>query len=145
IMEGSYEDWELVTKTNLLSYMACTWHAIDRMRQHRSGHIVNIGSMSADVREKNSSVYVATKSGIQGFSGSLRKEVNELGIKITLIEPGAVVSDLHDIDAEEQNKKQEKHEMLKAEDVAAAVFYTLSQARWCDVVEIKIKPLLQIV
>ena len=76
IMEGEYEDWSYIINTNLLGYMAMAHEAIERMKANKRGHIVNVGSMSADVREKDSSVYVATKSGIEGFSEALRKEVN---------------------------------------------------------------------
>lgn len=107
--------------------------------------IVNIGSMSADVREKNSSVYVATKSGIQGFSEALRKEVNSLGIKVTLIEPGAVGTDMQPQPPEEQRQLEANMEMLKAEDIAACVLYTLTQPKRCDMVNIQIRPHLQII
>jgi len=89
ITEGKYEEWQYIVHTNLLGYMAMTHEAIERMKAHGGGHIVNVGSMSADTREKGSSLYVATKAGIQGFSEALRKEVNPLGVKVTLIEPGA--------------------------------------------------------
>jgi NADP-dependent 3-hydroxy acid dehydrogenase YdfG len=145
ITDGTYEEWEQVIRTNLLGYIACTWHAVGKMRPNRSGHIINIGSMSADVREKGSSVYVGTKSGIQGFSETLRKEVNELGIKVTLIEPGAVITELHGMGEGELKEKEEKQEMLLAEDIARAVLYTLTQPARCDVVEMKIKPHLQII
>ncbi len=138
ITEGSYEEWEHIIKTNLLGYLACSNQAIERMKARKAGHIVNIGSMSADVREKGSSVYVATKSGIQGFSESLRKEVNESGIKVTLIEPGAVGSDMQPSSPEEQREKEKKLEMLQAEDIAYAVLYCLAQPPRCDVVELKI-------
>jgi NADP-dependent 3-hydroxy acid dehydrogenase YdfG len=72
-----------------------------------------IGSMSADVREKDSSVYVATKAGIQGFPEALRKEVNPLGIKVTLIEPGAVGTDMQPQTPREQRQLIEKMEMLR--------------------------------
>lgn len=52
ILEGEYSDWEYLLRTNLLGVMACSRKAIDRMRTVGAGHIVNIGSMSADVREK---------------------------------------------------------------------------------------------
>jgi len=145
ITDGVYEEWERVIRTNLLGYLACTWHAVDRMRPNKSGHIINIGSMSADVREKGSSVYVGTKSGIQGFSEALRKEVNELGIKVSLIEPGGVITELHGMNDEQLKEKEEKQEMLLAEDIARAVLYTLTQPARCDVVEMKIKPHLQII
>ncbi|SEM58867.1 NADP-dependent 3-hydroxy acid dehydrogenase YdfG [Chitinophaga rupis] len=145
IADGSYADWQKVVNTNLLAYMACTRQAIDRMRPNKEGHIINIGSMSADVREKNSSVYVATKAAIQGFSESVRKEINEMGIKVTLIEPGAVGTDMQPVSVPDQQQKEEDLEMLKAEDIAAAVLYTIMQPKRCDVVDIKIRPHLQII
>jgi NADP-dependent 3-hydroxy acid dehydrogenase YdfG len=145
ITEGKYEEWEYIIKTNLLGYLACSNRAIDKMRARKAGHIINIGSMSADVREKGSSVYVATKSGIQGFSASLRKEVNESGIKVTLIEPGAVGTDMQPSTPEEQEEKVKNLEMLKAEDIAYSVVYCLAQPPRCDVVELKIRPHLQMI
>jgi len=68
VMKGGYEDWAYIVNTNLVGYMAMAHEAIERMKVNKRGHIVNVGSMSAEVYEENSSVYVATKSGIKGFS-----------------------------------------------------------------------------
>ena len=145
VNDGNYKDWERVVKTNLLGYIACTRYALDRMTPAGHGHIINVGSMNADVREKGSSVYVATKAGIQGFSEALRKEVNEQGVKVTLVEPGAVGTDMQPASADEQSEKQEKMEMLKSQDIAASIVYALEQPLRCDVVEIKIRPHMQII
>jgi NADP-dependent 3-hydroxy acid dehydrogenase YdfG len=145
VTEGNYQEWEYVVKTNLLGYLACSHEAVTRMKANKKGHIVNIGSMSADVRESGSSVYVATKSGIQGFSESLRNEVNPDGIKVTLIEPGAVGTDMQPVSTQQEQQKQKRQEMLKAEDIAAAVLYTLSQPERCDVVDLKIRPHMQLI
>ena len=64
------------------------------MRPLGKGHIVLIRSMSADFRSGGSSIYAATKSGIQAFAEALRKEVNPEGIKVSLIEPGKTGSDM---------------------------------------------------
>jgi NADP-dependent 3-hydroxy acid dehydrogenase YdfG len=144
VMEGGYPEWEYILKTNLLGYMAMTHEAVERMKATGWGHVVNIGSMSADVREKDSSVYVATKAGIQGFSEALRKEVNSLGIKVTLIEPGAVGTDMQDqYSPEEQRQRIEEMKMMRAEDIAACVLYTITQPKRCDVVSLQIRPHLQ--
>ena len=82
--------------------MACARHAIDRMKPKGSGHIVNIGSLSAKLRNEGADIYVATKSAIEGFSEALRKQVNEMGIKISLIEPGKVGADFPNSKPEEQ-------------------------------------------
>jgi NADP-dependent 3-hydroxy acid dehydrogenase YdfG len=143
-MEGGYDDWEYTVKTNLLGYMACTHEATLRM-EGKNGHIVNIGSMSADGREAGSSVYVATKAGVQGFTEALRKELNPKGIKVSLIEPGSVGTDMPSETEEEQREKEENGEMLKAEDVAACVLYTLCQPQRCDIVLVQIRPHKQLI
>ncbi|QJW88291.1 SDR family oxidoreductase [Spirosoma taeanense] len=137
--------WRNVVETNLLGYMACTKEAVSRMQAQKKGHIVFIGSMSADVRESGSSVYVATKAAIQGFAEALRKEVNETGIKVCLIEPGKVKSDIHGTTADEQKAEIAKEEMLLAEDIAVAVHYVVTQPHRCDVVSMQIRPHMQLI
>ena len=145
VMDGSYDDWQYVLNINILGYFACAHEAVKRMKKKGGGHIVNIGSMSAHTKDEGSSVYVATKSGIRGFSESLRKEVNKDGIKVTLIEPGAVGTDMQPSTPEEQRDKEEDMKMLKAEDIAASVLYALTQPKRCDVVMIQVRPHLQII
>ena len=80
------------------------------MRPLRKGHIVLIGSMSADLRSGGSSIYAATKSGIQAFAEALRKEVNPEGIKVSLIEPGKTGSDMVEESPSKQRDLIHKHE-----------------------------------
>ena len=145
VTEGNYSEWKRILDTNLLPYLACTNEALTRMKKKRSGHIVNIGSLSADVREETGSVYVATKSAIQGFSESLRKQVNPYGIKLSLIEPGAVDTDMQEESTAQKKENVQNLEMLTADDIAAAVMYCLTQPLRCDVVELKIRPHLQLI
>jgi NADP-dependent 3-hydroxy acid dehydrogenase YdfG len=145
ITKGTYDEWEYVIHTNLLNYMACANAAAKLMAGRKSGHIVNVGSMSAETREASGTVYVATKSGIQGFSAALRKEVNPDGIKVTLIEPGAASSDMQPGGSEAHREKIEKMEMLEAEDIAASIVFCLSQPERCNIVSLQAKPLKQII
>jgi short-subunit dehydrogenase len=145
ISEGTYQDWDYIIRTNLLAFLACSHYAAKRMEATGKGHIINIGSMSADVREEGSSVYVATKAGIQGFSEAARKELNPKNIKITLIEPGAVDTDMQQGTAEEKLKKIEHQEMIPAEDIAMSVVFSLIQDDRCDIVRIQIRPHLQLI
>lgn len=143
--KGSYEEWQYIVSTNLLNYMACANAAAKIMTEKKNGHIINVGSMSADTADADATVYVATKAGIRGFSASLRKELNPHGIKVTLIEPGAVSSDMQPGGSAAHDKKIEAMEMLEAEDLAATVIFCLSQPRRCDIVGLKIRPLKQII
>ena len=101
--------------------------------------------MSAEVREETGTVYVATKEAVRGFSAALRKEVNPLGIKVSLIEPGAVTSDMQPGTKQEHKKKIENMEMLEAEDIAMSVLFCLCQPKRCDIVSLQIRPHLQII
>ncbi|PZR22630.1 MAG: oxidoreductase [Flavobacterium psychrophilum] len=141
--EGNYADWQNVVNTNLTAYIACCGEAVRQMSG--GGHIINIGSMSADVREETGSVYVATKSGIQGFSEAFRKQVNKNGIKVTLIEPGAVDTDMQPETTIEKQKEVQELKMLTAGDIAVSVLYCLSQPKRCDIVDLKIRPHLQVI
>jgi NADP-dependent 3-hydroxy acid dehydrogenase YdfG len=136
---------EYALKANLLGYMICCRLAIQRMRAKGDGHIVNVGSMSADVREPTNGVYVATKAGIQGFTESLRKDINRDGIRVTLIEPGAVNTPIQTKKAEVKREMVENLEMLEPEDIAEAVLYCLTQPKRCDVVSMQVRPLKQLI
>lgn len=145
ITEGNFEEWQYILNSNLMNYLACSHEAIARMKPKGKGQILNIGSMSADVREEGSSLYVATKSAIQGFSSSLRKEVNQQGIKVSLIEPGAVNTDMQELPEEEKQEKIKNQEMLHADDIALAIMFTIAQPHRCDIVDMKIRPLKQLI
>lgn len=138
--KGGYADWQYVVNTNLLAYMACSHEAVIRMKENNKGHILFIGSLSAEHRAANSSVYTATKAGVQAFSETFRKEVNELNIKVSLIEPGLVASDMTEETPEKREEMQQKGEMLKAIDIAMAVFYILIQPWRCNIMTTRILP-----
>jgi NADP-dependent 3-hydroxy acid dehydrogenase YdfG len=145
ITEHSFEEYKYVIDTNITGYLAFAEAAVEKMKEKQSGHIINIGSMSAETKEEGSTVYVATKAAIRGFSTSLRKEVNPLGIKVSLIEPGAVTSDMQPGTKADHQEKINKMEMLEAEDIAMSVLFTLSQPKRCDIVTIQIRPHLQLI
>jgi NADP-dependent 3-hydroxy acid dehydrogenase YdfG len=145
VMDGDIEKMQYTVQVNIFGYMACSHEAIQRMKGKKSGHIVNIGSMSADAREPGGDVYVATKAAIQGFSGSLRKSANKEGIRVTLIEPGLIVTDLVEISDDEQQEMKKEQKILPPEDIAECVYYCLTQPPRCDVVEVRIRPLQQLI
>ncbi|MFC6101465.1 SDR family oxidoreductase [Olivibacter domesticus] len=143
IIEEDYDEWQYLLNTNLFVYMAYAHEAVKRMAAKGSGHIVNIGAMTE--KERSSAVLVATKSGIEGFSLALGKEINTKGIKVTFIESDAVGSDIEELPIIEQMENVEKIAVLKAEDIAASIYYALMQPKRCDVVEIKLRASFQLI
>jgi NAD(P)-dependent dehydrogenase (short-subunit alcohol dehydrogenase family) len=143
--DQSLESIEYVIRTNVVGYLAIAQEAVKRMKERGHGHIVLVGSMSADLREESGSTYVATKGAIQAFAESLRKTVNEHGIKVTLVEPGKVATDMVDQSEAEMEERIVALEMLRPEDVAATVLYALMQPARCDLVSIQIRPHRQVI
>ena len=145
VTEAKPEEWDYSVRANVIGYMNTAAEAIPRMKAAGGGHIVNIGSMSAEEKSGGSDVYVATKMANRGFSASLRKKVGGDNIAVGLIEPGLVGTDMaaENHPVPEQREMIAKGEMLKAEDVAGAVLYMLVQPNRSSVVELQIRPLGQ--
>ncbi|TPG33909.1 SDR family oxidoreductase [Flavobacterium pectinovorum] len=141
----SNDDWKYIVDTNIKGYIDFAQQAVVRMKTQKSGHIVNVGSMSAEIKNPESTIYVTTKSAINGFTAALRKEINPLGIKVSLIEPGAVMSDMQPGTKEEQREKIEKLEMLDADDIAMSILFIVSQPKRCDIVSMQVRPILQLI
>jgi NADP-dependent 3-hydroxy acid dehydrogenase YdfG len=137
------DEWRYAISVNIAGYLACTKAALELMEGQERGDIVLIGSMSAEVREKGSSVYVASKGAIESFAAALRKEVNEKGIRVALIEPGAVSTDMASGSKKQQHEDVEQEKMLIADDIAVCVEFILTQPSRSDVVLMQVRPLRQ--
>lgn len=145
IMEWDDATWHYRLEVDLFGYIDCTRRAVQRMRERGSGHVVNIGSIAAAHHTEGESLYVAAKSGIRGFSRSLRKELSEQNIKVSLIEPGLVGTDILERtpegDPAVQQREQARGAMLKPEDIAVAVHYILTQPARCTISLLQIEPM----
>lgn len=97
----------------------------------KGGDLILVGSMSAHSLGPDSSIYAGMKKGIQGFAEALRKELGNKGIKVGLVEPGLTGADFHypDIPADKQREMINAEKMLRAEDIAVAVHFMLTQPR----------------
>jgi NAD(P)-dependent dehydrogenase (short-subunit alcohol dehydrogenase family) len=83
------EELRLQFETNFFGAVAMTKAVLPAMRRQRSGHIIQVSSISGLHGSVTVSSYSASKHALEGWSESLRMEVNSLGIKVVLVEPGA--------------------------------------------------------
>lgn len=141
--EMDEDGWRAVIDTNLTGYLACAQRALSRMEEQGSGHLVFVGSISADIKARGESVYAATKGGIAAFTQTLRKEVGDKGIRVTLIEPGSVRTEMQECDDAEKDAAIDAHRMLLPDDIADAIHYALTRPDHCDVSILRIEPRLQ--
>jgi NADP-dependent 3-hydroxy acid dehydrogenase YdfG len=145
LLDSEYDDWRKLLDTNILGYLQCAREALDRMRPRKDGHVLMVGSMSANLREPGGDIYAATKAAVQALCEALRKNVNEKGVRVILIEPGAVDTPIQTKPRAAKDRKKQKMEMLEPEDIAESIYYVLTQPKRCDVVMVQIRPLKQLI
>lgn len=145
---ANVSEWQQMVNVNLTGLMIATHAALPLMKAQAEGHIVNISSVAGRFSFTNCAVYNATKFGINGFSDALRQEVSPHKIRITLIEPGIVATELTDhmttIEIKEREKARlQKITALKSEDIADAILYAVTQKPHVNVNEILIRTIDQ--
>jgi NADP-dependent 3-hydroxy acid dehydrogenase YdfG len=146
-IEGADTDeWRQMVNVNLLGLLYCTQTAMALIRESGGGDIVNLSSVAGRTASLGSGVYNLTKWGVNGFSESLRQEALNSGIRVTVVEPGFVATELQGhntnpvvVEAIEKMREQ-TGEVLAAEDIAAAILYAVSQPRRVSVNEMLIRP-----
>lgn len=128
------EDWDRILNTNLRGvYYAIRTFAPIMIRAY-SGHIVNISSLAGKNALPNGAAYAASKWGLNGLTYSVAEEVRRHNIRVSVICPGSVDTDLSPHAGKDPNK------MLKAEDVAHAVAMLVTQAPQSFMSEILLRP-----
>ena len=88
------DELRLQFETNFFGAVAVTKAALPTMRRQHSGHIIQVSSIAGLHGSVTVSSYSASKHALEGWSESLRMEVNSLGIKVVLVEPGAFQTDI---------------------------------------------------
>jgi NADP-dependent 3-hydroxy acid dehydrogenase YdfG len=139
------EEWRRMLHTNVLGLMYMTHAAIDGMVEQGSGDIVNVSSVAGRVARVGAGVYNASKWAVNAFSESLRQEVTGRGVRIGLVEPGAVTTELtaHITQPEAKAASERMHASMRAlhaDDVARAVLYLVSQPPHVAVNEVLVRP-----
>ena len=139
------EDWRRMVNTNILGLMYCTHALLPLMQRQASGHIVNISSVAGRTARAGAAVYNATKWAVGAFSEALRQEVYKHGIRVTIIEPGAVATELLEHITVPEVKADMQHWVgsltpLTSEDIANSIVYAVTQPPHVNVNEILIRP-----
>jgi NAD(P)-dependent dehydrogenase (short-subunit alcohol dehydrogenase family) len=93
VEEGDDAEVRTLFETHFFGTVAMIKAVLPGMRARRSGAIVNISSIGAQLTPVGSGYYAAAKAAIEGMSGALRGELAPLGISVTVVEPGAFRTD----------------------------------------------------
>lgn len=144
ILDADTTEWTRMVETNLLGSMYTVHAALPHLLQSK-GAVVQISSTSGRISSAASGVYAATKFGITAFAEALRQEVTTQGVRVVVVEPGFVSTELasHITDPNIQaaaKNMAESMRTLQPEDIATAIVYALTQPAHVAVNEILIRP-----
>ncbi|MBV8943095.1 MAG: SDR family NAD(P)-dependent oxidoreductase [Solirubrobacterales bacterium] len=150
-IEGApLEEWERMLEVNVAGLLYCAHAALPHLlRAAQDGprgvaDMVNISSVAGRVARLGSGVYNLTKHGVGAFSEALRQEVTERRVRISLVEPGAVETELASHNRPEVREQIAatfaEVELLSAQDIADAIAYIVTRPRRVAVNELLIRP-----
>ncbi len=149
-VDAPLEEWERMLSVNVAGLLYCAHAALPHLvkaaadgRRHVAD-MVNISSVAGRVARSGSGVYNLTKHGVGAFSESLRQEVAGRHVGVSLIEPGAVATELASHNRPEIREVIGKRfgnvERLEAVDIADAIAYVVTRPRHVAVNEVLIRP-----
>jgi NADP-dependent 3-hydroxy acid dehydrogenase YdfG len=148
--EAPLSEWERMIDLNLTGLLYCTHAALPHLlaaaesSERQVADLVNISSVAGRVPRSGSGVYNATKHGVGALSESLRQEVTKRHVRVGLIEPGAVATELASHNRPEVleglGQRFASMERMVSEDISDAVLYMVTRPRRTAVNEILIRP-----
>jgi NADP-dependent 3-hydroxy acid dehydrogenase YdfG len=138
-------DYRQMVEVNLLGTITATEVFLDQLRDG-GGDLVNISSVAGRTARIGNAGYAATKWGVVGFSEGLRQELQP-DVRVMIIEPGAVATELADHITHEQTKRatQEfvRNLAITAQDIADVIAFAVSRPRRMTLNEILVRPTAQ--
>lgn len=150
VLDAPVEEWHRMVNVNLLGLLYCSHAALPHLlRAAEDGprgvaDVVNISSVAGRVARSGSGVYNATKHGVGAFSEALRQEVAGRHVRVSLVEPGAVDTELTGHNRPEIRERIRRNfqgiERLEAADIADAISYIVTRPRHVAVNEMLVRP-----
>ena len=131
---GNLKAWDLAIDINLRSLMHLTRHALPEIEKASRGAVINVASMAGRRPFGGASAYCATKHGVVGFTHALFEDVREKNIKVSVICPGFVATDM----VSGMGLSEDK--MIQPDDVAKAVEFVATYPDSACPIEVQIMP-----
>jgi NADP-dependent 3-hydroxy acid dehydrogenase YdfG len=150
ILDAPVEEWRRMIELNVLGLLYCTHAALPHLLRaadtdpRRVADVVNVSSVAGRVARQGSGVYNASKFGVVAFSESLRQEVTRRHVRVSIVEPGAVMTELASHNRPEIIEGMRATfgdtELMRSEDIAESILFTVTRPRHVAVNEILIRP-----
>jgi NADP-dependent 3-hydroxy acid dehydrogenase YdfG len=150
IVDAPIEEWERMVHLNLLGLLYTAHAALPHLLKaaedgsRRVADLVNISSVAGRVAREGSGVYNLTKHGVGAFSESLRQEVTTRHVRVSLVEPGAVDTELTThLRPEVAGQVMQRFgniERLQSEDIADTIAFIVTRPRRMAINEVLVRP-----
>jgi NADP-dependent 3-hydroxy acid dehydrogenase YdfG len=149
-LDAPIEEWQRMINVNLYGLLYCTHAGLPHLLRaaedspRRIADLVNISSVAGRVARVGSGVYNLTKHGVGAFSESVRQEVTTRHVRVSLVEPGAVETELATHNRPEIREQIGQRfgnvERLQAGDIADAITYIVTRPRHVAINELLVRP-----
>jgi NADP-dependent 3-hydroxy acid dehydrogenase YdfG len=150
IENAPVEEWERMVNVNLLGLLYCSKAALPHLLKAADGEprgvadLVNVSSVAGRVPRLGSGVYNATKHAVGAFSESLRQEVTGRHVRVSLVEPGAVTTELVSHNRPEIRDQMSQRfagtQRMDAADIADVIGFIVSRPRHMAINEVLVRP-----
>ena len=149
-LDAPLEEWERMVQLNLLGLMYCTHAALPVLLEaagasrRQVADLVNVSSVAGRFPRSGSSGYNATKFGVTGFSEAIRQEVTRRHVRVSVLEPGAVETELV---SHNRPEIQERHaqrvaatKKMEAADIADTIAFIVTRPWYVSLNEVVLRP-----
>lgn len=147
IQDGKLDDWDAMIDSNIKGLLYISRAIIPQMIERKSGHIINIGSISGKEVYANGSVYCATKFAVDALNKGMRLDLNAYNIRVGAIHPGMVETEFSEVRFKGDMKRAENvyngFEPLQPEDIADVIHFVISRKYHINIADLLILPTAQ--
>jgi NADP-dependent 3-hydroxy acid dehydrogenase YdfG len=148
VLDADTDDWRRMIEVNLLGLLYCT-HAALPLMAASGGDVVNVSSTAGRRADAGAAVYNMTKFGVHAFSEALRQEALHQGIRVTIVAPGFVETELQGHNTNPlvrqamERSREQIGEVLHADDIAEAIVHAVTRPAHVCVNEVLVRPTRQ--
>ena len=151
IVGADVEEWERMLAVNVRGLLYTTRAALPHLLtaatqgRRKVADVVNVSSIAGRQAWANFGVYNLTKFGVNGFTESLRQEVTQRYVRVGVVEPGAVDTELgshnsHEMKAAIIEPFYAQHEPLDPDDIAESIVFMVTRPRRASIAEVWVMP-----
>jgi NADP-dependent 3-hydroxy acid dehydrogenase YdfG len=146
VTDADTDEWRQMIEVNLLGLLYCTHAALPLLAKGGGGDIVNISSVAGRRADAGGAVYNMTKFGVHAFSEALRQEALHQGIRVTIVAPGFVDTELQGHNASPvvrrslERAREQIGEVLHPADIAEAIVHAVTRPPHMCVNEVLVRP-----